>query len=272
MAQNLMTPGVYIEEKSAFPGSVVEVATAIPAFIGYTQKASRNGKSLINQPTRVTSFAEYLTLFGGAFSPTFTLGEPTDEDRSTVVLGGTEKSIKFSENNNLLFYNSIRLFYSNGGGTCYIVSVGTYGDKDSLVISKDELLGTSKDDKDRPIEGGLQKLVKEQEPTIIVIPEAVNLGEDCYEVYKQMLAHCSKMQNRVAIFDVHDGFNSRDGEEDNINTFREKIGTEYLSYGATYYPWLETNVVQKGEITFKNLEDSVQLGELLPEERAKTLI
>lgn len=272
MAQNLMTPGVYIEEKSAFPGSVVEVATAIPAFIGYTQKASRNGKSLVNQPTRVTSFAEYLTLFGGAFSPTFTLGEPTDEDRSTVVLGGTEKSIKYSENNNLLFYNSIRLFYSNGGGTCYIVSVGTYGDKESLVISKDELLGTSKDDKDKPIEGGLLKLVKEQEPTIVVIPEAVNLGEDCYEVYKQMLAHCAEMQNRVAIFDVHDGFNSRDGEEDNINTFREKIGTEYLSYGASYYPWLETNVVQKGEITFKNLEASVQLGDLLPEERAKTLI
>jgi uncharacterized protein len=43
MAQKLMTPGVYIEEVNAFPGSVVEVATAIPAFIGYTEKATRNG-------------------------------------------------------------------------------------------------------------------------------------------------------------------------------------------------------------------------------------
>jgi len=31
------TPGVYVEEISTFPPSVAEVATAIPAFIGYTQ-------------------------------------------------------------------------------------------------------------------------------------------------------------------------------------------------------------------------------------------
>ncbi len=30
------TPGVYIVEKNAFPNSVVEVATAVPAFIGAT--------------------------------------------------------------------------------------------------------------------------------------------------------------------------------------------------------------------------------------------
>ena len=30
------TPGVYIVEKNAFPNSVVEVTTAVPAFIGYT--------------------------------------------------------------------------------------------------------------------------------------------------------------------------------------------------------------------------------------------
>ena len=38
------TPGVYIVEKSAFPNSVVEVATAVPAFVGYTEKASNKGK------------------------------------------------------------------------------------------------------------------------------------------------------------------------------------------------------------------------------------
>ena len=32
----MKTPGVYIVEESAFPSSVVEVATAVPAFIGYT--------------------------------------------------------------------------------------------------------------------------------------------------------------------------------------------------------------------------------------------
>ena len=40
------TPGVYVEEISTLPPSVAAVATAIPAFIGYTEKASRNGKKL----------------------------------------------------------------------------------------------------------------------------------------------------------------------------------------------------------------------------------
>ena len=52
MATVLATPGVYIEEKSAFGSSVVPVATAVPAFIGYTQKALRGTKSLKNVPMR----------------------------------------------------------------------------------------------------------------------------------------------------------------------------------------------------------------------------
>ena len=31
------TPGVYVTELDAFPNSIVEVPTAIPVFIGYTQ-------------------------------------------------------------------------------------------------------------------------------------------------------------------------------------------------------------------------------------------
>ncbi|MEY2632024.1 MAG: hypothetical protein RIR00_678, partial [Pseudomonadota bacterium] len=35
----MKSPGVYIVEKSAFPNSVVEVSTAVPAFIGHTARA-----------------------------------------------------------------------------------------------------------------------------------------------------------------------------------------------------------------------------------------
>ena len=44
MASVYKTPGVYIEEKNAFPASVVAVATAVPVFIGYTEKAERSGQ------------------------------------------------------------------------------------------------------------------------------------------------------------------------------------------------------------------------------------
>jgi phage tail sheath protein FI len=50
------TPDVYIEEISVFPPSVAEVETAIPAFIGYTEKAIRNAAhDLILKPTKIYS-------------------------------------------------------------------------------------------------------------------------------------------------------------------------------------------------------------------------
>jgi phage tail sheath protein FI len=55
----MKTPGVYIVEKNAFPNSVVEVATAVPAFIGYTQKAADHDKTLGNIPWRITSIVEF---------------------------------------------------------------------------------------------------------------------------------------------------------------------------------------------------------------------
>ena len=55
----MKTPGVYIVEKNAFPNSVVEVATAVPAFIGYTERADNKGKPLANKPWRITSMAEF---------------------------------------------------------------------------------------------------------------------------------------------------------------------------------------------------------------------
>jgi phage tail sheath protein FI len=265
MAQRLMTPGVYIEEVNAFPGSVVEVATAIPAFIGYTEKASRNGKTLINQPVRITSHAEYLLLFGSAFKPMFTLVDLANGStaKHEITINGNAKAINYLTDNDSYMYRGIQLFFSNGGGTCYIVSVGTYEGKDKVEIKKSEL------------EGGLNTLLKEQEPTMVVIPDVVKLAVDeCYDVYKQVLSHCAKMQSRVAIFDIYDGYQARiqsTAPEDIIANFRELIGTEYLNYGAAYYPWLNTNIVTKGEIRFDNLDATVELNKLLPEVAAIVL-
>ena len=264
MAQPLMTPGVFIEERNAFPGSVIEVATAIPAFIGYTEKASRNGKSLLNISVRITSLSEYVEFFGGAFNPFFKLETPQNGDRNKVNIGDTEFALKYVEDNHLLFYNSIRLFFANGGGVCYIVSVGTYHNRpEGIEIKKEDLIG----------EGGLKQLIKEQEPTLIVIPEAVLLGKECYAVYQHVLIHCGSMQNRFAIFDLYDGDSENDGtKEGNVNKFREGIGFDYLSYGAAYFPWLDTSVVQKDEVSFKNLDNSVDLSSILPEKVAQDFV
>src|SRR4051812_19372773 len=67
------TPGVYIEEIDAFPPSIVGVETAVPVFIGYTEKAEKNGRNLKLQPARIGSMVEYSAIFGGSFEPQFTV-------------------------------------------------------------------------------------------------------------------------------------------------------------------------------------------------------
>ena len=64
------TPGVYVEEITTLAPSVVAVETAIPAFIGYTEKATDGGgDNLRFVPTRIKSLLEYQSLFGGDFVP-----------------------------------------------------------------------------------------------------------------------------------------------------------------------------------------------------------
>lgn len=119
MATKFMTPGVYIEEKNAFPGSVVEVETAVPAFIGYTEQATRNGKSLINKPTKIKSFKDYVELFGGGFNPRFTLSAKSTDvnkpDKYLFTVNKAEMAINYVADHELYMFNSIRLFYKNGG-------------------------------------------------------------------------------------------------------------------------------------------------------------
>ena len=80
MAGAFKTPGVYIIEKNAFPNSVVEVATAVPAFIGYTKFADNKGTSLSNKPWRITSMSEFQNYFGGAPDDQFDIAEKSADD------------------------------------------------------------------------------------------------------------------------------------------------------------------------------------------------
>ncbi|APG64507.1 hypothetical protein LPB136_03620 [Tenacibaculum todarodis] len=264
MGKTFKTPGVFIEEVPAFSSSVAQVLTSIPVFIGYTERAE-NG---INKPIKITSYGDYISLFGDAFKSKFDILKPNeDETRPLVSLNGEDYVIDYKENNKAFMNPCIKLFYENGGGACYIVSVGTYQDKDHVKIDLDELLGTH-------TEGGLKTLRNQPEPTIIVIPDAVNLENDSFKLYKSVLKQCAEIQSRFTIVDIYNGYKNRiDSEIDIITNFREKIGTENLSYGAVYYPWLQAIVVQKTTITFQNI--NLQLTEivhLLPEASAKTVI
>ena len=255
MASKLMTPGVYLEEKNAFPSSAVAVETAVPAFIGYTSLAVRNGKSLVGKPTRITSFAEYIECFGEGFKSKFTIEDSKVGDDESFMLDKAPKKVAFKDGNIAYMFNSIRLFYANGGGPCYILSVGLYHGADSLEIKPGDF-------------EVLDILEKEFEPTLVVIPDAIAIGAECYGIYQKVLAHCAKMQSRFAILDVVKQ-EPTDETAVVINDFREAIGINFLNYGAAYYPWLNTSIVQNDEIDFENVDGD--LSSILPEADAKSI-
>ncbi|HTJ14039.1 MAG TPA: phage tail sheath C-terminal domain-containing protein [Dinghuibacter sp.] len=260
------TPGVYIQEIPAFPSSAVAVETAVPVFIGYTETAVWAGKSLVNKPTKVSSFAEYVEQFGGAFRSKFTIADPDPKTPSeTFLVNGAPKTVTLNKDNVAYLFNSIRLFYANGGGDCYILSVGTYSGKDTFTIQASDFIGST----DNPV-SVFSILEKEFEPTMVVMPDIIALGKDAYAVYTQALMHCDTVQSRVSIFDVRaQGLTEK--MDDVILEFRTDIGTNFLNYGAAYYPWLKTSIVQPSEVDFRNLDASVDLTKLLPETNAQTI-
>lgn len=213
------TPNVYIEEVSTLPPSVVPVATAIPAFIGCTEKAGNNNEYR-NSPIRVSSILDYTTIFGGACATNFTVTLDENEQISQIA---TEDDSSVTPA--YLMYYTLRLFFENGGGSCYIVSIGDY---------------SAKPTKDQFTEG-LAAIRKEDEPTLILLTDAVNLpnSTDYYDLCQSVLRQCNDLKDRFAIFDIL----ARDRGTNGIgDDFRNGIGTEYLKYGAAYYPYLQTSL------------------------------
>src|SRR5258705_3954549 len=100
------TPGVYIEEIPKLPPSIASVETAIPGFIGYTEKAQwKAEKDLINRPWRIKSMLEYEQYFGFP-----------DPERASLSVdftnGGKDVNAKIDEGlrSKFLMYYSLQMF------------------------------------------------------------------------------------------------------------------------------------------------------------------
>jgi phage tail sheath protein FI len=224
------TPGAYVEEIRKFPPSIAPVATAIPAFIGYTEKAEKNGEVLTNVPTRIRSFPEFVQVFGGP--PRRDVYIQVDSNGRLVNVRAVSQAY--------LLYDCIRHFYANGGRICYVVSVGDYtiapalGDIANPIASPGFLVG-------------LQALRKYEEPTIIVAPDAVNLpGFGLYTFQQAALQQCEDLKDRMLICDLKASDDNRTDLPDwqfQVEEFRERIGINNLKYAAAYYPWIRAELL-----------------------------
>lgn len=208
------TPGVYVEEITKFPPSIAEVATALPAFIGYTEKAELDGKPLTLVPVYINNLMEYERYFGAAPSPEVTL-----------TLDANHKIVDAAANLPFHLYNSLRLFFSNGGGTCVIVSVGDYNNEVTHAA----------------LAQGLDSIKHDAAATLIVMPEAVNMDDHGVSLYTAALAQCAQVSNRMTICDLRCQL-ERFAFAEEANHFRTNIGNEHLKHGAVYGPWLVTTL------------------------------
>lgn len=252
MAINPTTPGVYINEVNAFPNSIIGVATAIPAFIGYTEKTEYNNKSLINQPTKLSSLQEYKSIFGDAPTTTFSIEDEAAATKNSFVVDGKNYSLKIEEGYYIL-YNQLQLFFANGGTECYIVSVGDY----SQPIQEKDLVA------------GINSAKNEEDITLLVCPEAVLLSDidNFGKVAQEMLLQSGTTKNRFSIIDVYNGDQAIDGV---IESFRNSLNNMYLDYGAAYYPFINTNVVMPDQLSYTQITNEDKLGELISTQAGTT--
>src|SRR5690554_1323925 len=128
MADVFKTPGVYIKEIPTLPPSVAEVETAIPAFIGYTEKATFNGKDLTLQPLRITSLLEYEQLFGFAQAEIAISVIIEDQTINGSLSRTISADLDTTRQSRYKMYYALQMYFANGGGPCYVVSVGNYAE------------------------------------------------------------------------------------------------------------------------------------------------
>ncbi len=109
-----LSPGVYVEEVDRGPKPIEGVATAVAAFIGFTEKADWQREvdgeivteDLLNKPRLITNWSQYVQCFGG------------------FVLGA-------------YLPHAVYGYFNNGGSRCYVVSVKTIGRAEAGLLGHD---------------------------------------------------------------------------------------------------------------------------------------
>lgn len=230
------TPGVYVEEISILPPSVAEVETAIPAFMGFTEKGAT--------PKRISSLKEYEDNFGKAAAEK-NITVTVQEDAALVVTQVTDVTIDADARSKNVMYYALQLYFVNGGGPCYIIPAGNFKDSDNNALDAfKEALHTSS---------------KEDEPTLLVFPDAPFLleADTYYDLMTEALGECARLGDRFTIIDV---LNSDNDTRASVKRFRDRItnNEDVKKYGAAYFPYLNTNlsyIYNSGDVIVRSAND-----------------
>ncbi|HVE61288.1 MAG TPA: hypothetical protein VNA26_05695, partial [Chitinophagaceae bacterium] len=236
------------------PTSITAVKTAIPVFMGYTEKHIKDGLSLVNKPTFISSITEYETIFGRSKSANIYIHLHDDNSLNGEIV--------VSQPTFRLHY-ALQLYFANGGGPCYIISAGSF-----------QTAGANPGARFVQMQQAIIAAGEQDEITLLVFPDATLLinysltnstnANDIiqqtnlyYQLFKQSLALCQTLRDRFTILDVWHPFSLVSSDNAKYFTvFRESIGADHLSYGAAYYPWLRTTIpayINEKEVSALNI-------------------
>lgn len=221
MANSYTFPGVYVEEISTLPPSVVQVSTAVPAFLGNTGIQPQP-----NVPQKISNMLDYVALFGPAPSKAYALIATVTPQSGYAFQDGAPQ-VNAADPAKYNLYYALKMYFSNGGGPCYVLSVGTYASPAAKTA----------------YEAGLTAIDTLDEPTLLVLPDATSIvttADDFgnyYALCGEVMDHCGAKKDRFAILDVP---RKSDGSYD-YDGFRG-ISSNNLSYGAAYAPYLNTAI------------------------------
>jgi uncharacterized protein len=216
MAQ-LFAPGVYVKEVSSLPKVAVALPSSMPVFLGHTQ----NDPTV---PVKISNMEDYERLLGG----------PGIITQLNLEGQSSQNFAYFLPKN--FFYFSLSLYFANGGGPCWVASVG----KDVVALDPQR------------ITNALNALEMIEEISLVLFPELPSVlagwqvevpdNTKRQTIVRAIIAHCAKCGDRFALFDVFMRPRSAGLFQMPVNdteAFREQVGTQNLSHAAAYYPQIE---------------------------------
>jgi uncharacterized protein len=224
------TPGVYIEEIPKLPPSIASVETAIPGFIGYTEKAQwREPDDLKNKPWRISSLLEYEQYYGYPHAEKNSLSVSIKTSPKLEINAKVDETLR----SKFLMHYQLQMFFANGGGPCWIISVDNYTNEGGVINAIN-------------LKAGLDEAAKINEITLLLFPDAINLTTetDYYGLYKEAIDQCVALQDRFVIMDVYHLPDNLNNWKLDVALFRDTLSgtTDSLKYAAAYFPNLYTGV------------------------------
>lgn len=182
-------------------GAIPRYSELVPAFIGYTEVDP-------GQPVRINSLEDFETHFSDPEIPYTNGAHPYAYMLDYVNINNYNPILS----DQCYLYTSLKLFFDNGGRSCYVVSCGTY-DLDAVTPLQADF------------EAAFDLLQLLDEPSVIAAPDALMLGVNREAFYAYALAGCAERQDRLLFMSLEKGEEA---------AFRSGIGTENLKYGVAF--------------------------------------